>query len=131
MSCGTGRRCSLDPVLLWLWCRLAASAPIPPLACEFPYATSWALKSKKRKKKGEQTLLPFSPRLHKYPSATLAQFYSIYTTGCTVRKGRELSGQNHLFKIWIHVDMLPPKSYVASNSQYQGMGAPRSTKFSK
>ena len=27
-----------DPVLLWLWCRLAATAPIQPLAWEPPYA---------------------------------------------------------------------------------------------
>ena len=28
MSCGVGRRRGSDPVLLWLWCRLAAVAPI-------------------------------------------------------------------------------------------------------
>ena len=27
-----------DPVLLWLWCRLAAAAPIGALAWELPYA---------------------------------------------------------------------------------------------
>ena len=27
-----------DPSLLWLWCRLAATAPIQPLAWEPPYA---------------------------------------------------------------------------------------------
>ena len=30
--------CSLDPMLLWLWCRLAATAPIQSLAWELPYA---------------------------------------------------------------------------------------------
>jgi len=40
-----------DPALLWLWCRLAAVALIPPLAWEPPYATGAALKSKKKKKK--------------------------------------------------------------------------------
>ena len=34
MSCGVGHRCSLVPVLLWLQCRLAAIAPIQPLAWE-------------------------------------------------------------------------------------------------
>ena len=29
----------LDPPLLWLWCRQAASAPIGPLAWEPPYAS--------------------------------------------------------------------------------------------
>ena len=28
VSCGVGRRRSSDPVLLWLWCRLAVVAPI-------------------------------------------------------------------------------------------------------
>ena len=49
MSCGVGHRCGLDPALLWLWCRLAALALIQPW--ELPYATSAALKSKKRKER--------------------------------------------------------------------------------
>ena len=28
VSCGIGRRHGMDPVLLWLWCRPAAAAPI-------------------------------------------------------------------------------------------------------
>ena len=39
-----------DPALLWLWCRLAAIAPIRPLAWEPPYAASVTLKSKKKKR---------------------------------------------------------------------------------
>ena len=35
-----------DLVLLWLWCRMEAIAPIRPLAWELPYATSVALKRK-------------------------------------------------------------------------------------
>ena len=31
-------------MLLWLWCRPAAAAPIQPLAWELPYATCAALK---------------------------------------------------------------------------------------
>ena len=38
MSCGVGRRLSLDLALLWLWCRPAATALIQPLAWEPPYA---------------------------------------------------------------------------------------------
>ena len=34
MSCGVGRKCSLDLALLWLWHRLGAVAPIRPLAWE-------------------------------------------------------------------------------------------------
>ena len=40
-----------DPVLLWLWPRLAAVAPIRPLAREPPYALGAALKSKTNKQK--------------------------------------------------------------------------------
>ena len=36
MSCGVGHRRGLDLTLLWLWCRLAAVAPIRPLAWEPP-----------------------------------------------------------------------------------------------
>ena len=36
-----------DLVLLWLWCRPAAVAPIRPLAWEPPYAAGTALKRKK------------------------------------------------------------------------------------
>ena len=34
MICGVGRRQGSDPALLWLWLRLAATAPIRPLAWE-------------------------------------------------------------------------------------------------
>ena len=37
-----------DRALLWLWCRLAATAPIGPLAWEFPYAVVWPKKEKKK-----------------------------------------------------------------------------------
>ena len=39
-----------DPALLWLWRRLAATAPIGPLAWEPAYATGAALKRPKNKK---------------------------------------------------------------------------------
>ena len=39
MSCGVGHRSSLDSVLLWLWQRPVATAPILPLAWEIPCAT--------------------------------------------------------------------------------------------
>ena len=40
-----------DLALLWLWCRMAAVAPIRPLAWEPPYHAGVALKMQKRKKK--------------------------------------------------------------------------------
>ena len=54
MSCGVGCRCILDPVLLWLWCRPAAVAPIGPLAWEPLYAMGAALKMQKKKEKKEK-----------------------------------------------------------------------------
>ena len=48
MSCGVGRRRSLDPALLWLWRRAAATGPIRPLAWEPPYAADVALKRKEK-----------------------------------------------------------------------------------
>ena len=51
MNCGVGHRYGLDLVLLWLWCRPAAVAPIRPLACEPPYALGVALKRQKEKKR--------------------------------------------------------------------------------
>ena len=41
----------MDPELLWLWYRLAATAPIGPLAWEPPYATGTVLKRKKKRRK--------------------------------------------------------------------------------
>ena len=49
MSCGVGQSLSLDLVLLWLWHRPAATAPIRPLAWEPPFATGAALKNKTNK----------------------------------------------------------------------------------
>ena len=56
MSCSVGHGHGSDPVLLWLWCRLAATAPIRPLAWEPPYATSAALKRQKEKKKKKKRI---------------------------------------------------------------------------
>ena len=47
MGCGVGHRRSSDPVLLWLWRRLATEALIGPLAWEPPYAPGVALEKMK------------------------------------------------------------------------------------
>ena len=49
MNCSVGCRRGSD--LAWLWCKPAAAAPIQPLAQEFPYAASAALKKKKHQPK--------------------------------------------------------------------------------
>ena len=45
-----------DPVLLWLWHRLAAVALIGNLAWEPHYAAGVAIKRKKKKKKKNKTI---------------------------------------------------------------------------
>ena len=54
MSCSVGRRCGLDPTLLWLWFRLAAAALIWPLAWELPNAIAQG-KKKEGLMDGEKT----------------------------------------------------------------------------
>ena len=51
VSCGVGYRRGSDPLLLWLWHRLVATAPIQPLAWESPYAVGTALEKARSKKK--------------------------------------------------------------------------------
>ena len=48
VSCGIGLRQGSDPLLLWLWRRLVATAPIRLLAWEPPYAAGAALEKAKR-----------------------------------------------------------------------------------
>ena len=49
MGYGVGHRQGSDPLLLWLWCRLAAVAPFRPLIWETPYAAGAILKRQKIK----------------------------------------------------------------------------------
>ena len=59
MSCGVDPRHGSDLMLLWLWCRLAATAPIRHLAWELPHAASEVLRSKKKKKKERKKELKY------------------------------------------------------------------------
>ena len=54
MSCGVGHRRGSDPMLLWLWCRPAATAPIGPQVWEPPHATGAAPEKTKKKKRFEE-----------------------------------------------------------------------------
>ena len=56
MRCGVSHRCGTDPTLLWPWRRLAAIAPIGPLAGESPYAAGVALEKTKRPKKKKKKI---------------------------------------------------------------------------
>ena len=49
----------MDPTLLWLWHRPAASAPIGPLAWEPPYVPGVLLKIKKKIKEKMKIMLEF------------------------------------------------------------------------
>ena len=48
MSCGVGHRLNSHPAFLLLWCRLAAAAPIQPLAWEPPHVMGVAIKRLKK-----------------------------------------------------------------------------------
>ena len=50
VSCGVGGRLGADLTMLWLWHRLAATAPTGSLAWEPPHAAGMGLKRQKKKK---------------------------------------------------------------------------------
>ena len=76
MTCGADHRGGLDLVLLWLWCRLVAVAPIGSLTWELPYA----IPTKKKKKKNEKergradAAWPFLTQVRKPCGLTSATF---------------------------------------------------------
>ena len=53
-----GHRLGSDLTWLWLWHRLAATAPTGPLAWEPPYVMGAARKSKKKKEKKKKASIP-------------------------------------------------------------------------
>ena len=57
MSCGVGCRGGLDPALLWLWSRPAATAPTGPLAWEPLYVMEGAQKKEEKQKKKKKLAL--------------------------------------------------------------------------
>ena len=62
MSCVVARRHSSDLMLLQLWCRPAATAPIGPLAWELPCTTHVAPKKEKNKTKQKTTNPELKPK---------------------------------------------------------------------
>ena len=84
-----------DPALLWLWRRLAAAAPIRPLAWEPPHAAGAALKKDKKKKKKNQYCFPFlsfSQLITWYPSAFNQRrpHAEVFSSQCSKLAGRGL-----------------------------------------
>ena len=60
MNCGVGLRHGLDPVLLWLWCRIG------PLAWEPVYTAGAALKRQKKKKRKKKKSIPMSGMINQF-----------------------------------------------------------------
>ena len=67
LSCDVGHRLGSDPMLLWLWRRPAATAPIRPLAWVSPCAAGVALKERPKKKDKKKNVL-FDPISHSLDS---------------------------------------------------------------
>ena len=82
VSCGVCGRQDSDLVLLWLWCRPAAVAPIRPLAWEPPYAAGMALRRQKTKKKKttKKNLWCYCTRCN--------IFYALLTAGSLCARGK-------------------------------------------
>ena len=81
MGCGVGRRRGSDPMLLWLWRKLAAAALIRPLAWEPPYATGVALgktKKKEKEKKNSITVIAFSLTARIITKSLLKRILNLY-----------------------------------------------------
>ena len=81
-----------DPVLLWLWCRPAATAPILPLAWEPPYVVGMALK-KNEKKKQNKTISSEIDQVKYTHTHTRICIHTPYTSESIHRKNRSHSLQ--------------------------------------
>ena len=115
MSYGVGCRCSSDPALLWLWCRLVATALIRPLAWEPPYAAWVALEKTKQKQKTEKQN-PTQPRSLKYQKITVKEkkhFVGIYLLRVVSFHHLYFCGVscNSSFIISNFIDLNPKKTY--------------------
>ena len=89
MSCGMGCRHGSDLALLWLWHRLAAVAPIRPLAWEPSYAVGAALKRQKKKKKKKQQQQQQKKPKTKNKTETRHYRYHLSTQQDSVSRNRE------------------------------------------
>ena len=93
MSCSVGGRHGSDRALLWLWCRLAAAAPMRPLAWELPYTVGAALKRKRKKKKKKKEKRKKEKRNSRKPSKL-----SWVGDGLSAVQGHEVDkGENILY----------------------------------
>ena len=91
MSYGVGRRHGSDPVLLWLWCRLAAAALIGPLGWELPYTTGVALK----RQSIDQSINPFLPNVKTFRAISRRSNHTGATGGPRSKYRRGYSCSNN------------------------------------
>ena len=75
MNCGVGRRHNSNLELLWLWCRLAAIAPVGPLSWEPPYAAGVALKKDQKKNDMKVLVVPQSLQHLVFMSLFIFEFW--------------------------------------------------------
>ena len=125
MSCGVGRRLGWDLVLLWLWHRPAATAPIRPLAWEPPYAMgSSPRKGKKIKKKksAEELNIYFSKkdmrlanRHRESGSTSLIKEMQIKTTMISPHTCENGSHQKATNKCWQGCEKREPWNTIGGN----------------
>ena len=100
MSCGVGRRRGLDPTLLWLWCRPAATAPIQPLAWEPPCAPGAAQENSKNTKK-KMIIIKYH-----FPIITFSNMKSIILFCLFVFNGRP---PQHMEVPELGIKLVPPQ----------------------
>ena len=84
VSCGLGHRRGSDPMLLWLWWRLAAAAWIPPLAWELPCAVGAALKKKQNKQANNNNNKPSKIILDLYNVEMMSFAANTFGLHCTI-----------------------------------------------
>ena len=87
-----GARHSLDPAWLWLRCRLAAAAPIRPLAWKLPQAEGAALKRQKRERERKRVSVPPVTRLFTERPQRQAPV-QVPDVPSADRRGRQVGGQ--------------------------------------
>ena len=93
MSCGVGCRLGSDPALLWLWRRLAATAPIRPLAWESPYAAGAAQRNSKKKKRKARRKFPWVSQTKR--ALRLAQLATIMPATFLIHSSAPASVSTH------------------------------------
>jgi len=104
MSCSVGCRRGSDLVLLWLWCRPAATAPIRPLAWEPQYAVGAALEKAKRQTNKQKTVCSSNSlgnQNHLEGVPVMAQWLTNPT------RNHEVSGSVPALAQWVNDPALP------------------------